>query len=344
MLFRSWDKCDPNDVKINAGDGDCEVVFTDSTKSSKVQEPQSEFKDVEVTIHYYRFNDDYDNWDLWSWVDEGENGPDCSRKFTATDDFGQVATYKMGELKANNGIGLRVRKDDWAQKDCEDNRFLNKTCINADGKIDAYIIQGDANVYYTKEEAKVAKAPNILSAKIDSMKEVSFKTTFNIPDGDAKDLISLRDSKGKEVEISDVSIADSKSGTVTAKENLQFDTDTYTLSIKGPMGDNVEQDLTLGKIFESEEFQDLYTYNGELGALYSADSTEFVIWAPTATKVQLALYGTDGKVVDNTANSKDDMIKSDNGTWKIKKTGDLAGNYYNYLVTVDGKANEVVDP
>ena len=43
----SWDKCDPNDVKINAGDGDCEVVFTDSTKSSKVQEPQSEFKDVE---------------------------------------------------------------------------------------------------------------------------------------------------------------------------------------------------------------------------------------------------------------------------------------------------------
>lgn len=69
-----------------------------------------------------------------------------------------------------------------------------------------------------------------------------------------------------------------------------------------------------------------------------------MVWAPTATKVELVLYGKDGTVTNNKAESKEAMLKAEKGTWHLTKTGDLAGTYYNYLITVDGKTNEVVDP
>ncbi|NLK95532.1 MAG: type I pullulanase [Clostridiales bacterium] len=83
-------------------------------------------------------------------------------------------------------------------------------------------------------------------------------------------------------------------------------------------------------------FNNLNQYDGELGAIYSKDKTEFIIWAPTANKVELKLYESTNKPIS--------MIKEEKGIWKTVVLGDLNGVYYNYLVDVDGKVNEVVDP
>lgn len=92
-------------------------------------------------------------------------------------------------------------------------------------------------------------------------------------------------------------------------------------------------------MYGSDKFNNLYEYKGDLGALYSKDKTIFVIWAPTATEVSLLLI----KDVDG-ENQKVPMIKGEKGIWSIEVLGDLHGKYYNYLVTVDGIENEVVDP
>ena len=104
------------------------------------------------------------------------------------------------------------------------------------------------------------------------------------------------------------------------------------------------KELSLGKIYDSKEFADIYTYSGSLGANYYKDKTRFVLWAPTATEVKLALYGDNSKNYTNGAEETIVMNKGENGTWYVEKLGDLNGEYYNYLVTIDGNINEVTDP
>ena len=92
-------------------------------------------------------------------------------------------------------------------------------------------------------------------------------------------------------------------------------------------------------MYGSEKFNSLYEYKGELGAIYSKNSTKFILWAPTATEVNLLLFNkNDGE------NEKILMNKGEKGTWVIEVDGDLNGQYYNYLVSVDSNVNEVVDP
>ena len=44
----------------------------------------------------------------------------------------------------------------------------------------------------------------------------------------------------------------------------------------------------------NNEFEKLYNYDGELGVVYSKENSKFILWAPTAEKVDLVLYGDDG--------------------------------------------------
>ena len=99
--------------------------------------------------------------------------------------------------------------------------------------------------------------------------------------------------------------------------------------------------IKMANIFDTKEFTEKYYYGGSLGAIYSPAKTEFRLWAPTASKVVLNVFreGLGGDRLDNI-----EMIQAENGTWVHIMDGDQNGLYYTYLVTVDGKTNEVVDP
>ncbi|MFC5382805.1 type I pullulanase [Arcanobacterium hippocoleae] len=87
----------------------------------------------------------------------------------------------------------------------------------------------------------------------------------------------------------------------------------------------------------SKEFHEKYTYEGELGAIYTPQSTKFRLWAPTAESVQFVNYSQNGAVTE--------MKTGEKGTWEIELSGDQAGTQYNYrLKFADGKINESVDP
>ena len=97
----------------------------------------------------------------------------------------------------------------------------------------------------------------------------------------------------------------------------------------------------MANIFDTKEFTQKYYYGGRLGAIYSPEKTEFRVWAPTASEVVLNIFreGLGGDRLDSIR-----MEQSDNGTWLHVMKGDQNGIYYTYIVTVDGKTNEVVDP
>lgn len=92
------------------------------------------------------------------------------------------------------------------------------------------------------------------------------------------------------------------------------------------------------------EFEKIYSYDGDLGVVYSKDKSKFILWAPTAKEVKLALYGNDGYDYNCKQQKIYNMNKGTKGTWIIEINEDLNGEYYNYLVNIDGQVNEVVDP
>lgn len=91
-------------------------------------------------------------------------------------------------------------------------------------------------------------------------------------------------------------------------------------------------------MYGSDIFNNLYEYNGKLGAIYEKEKTTFILWAPTATEVKLKLINND---IDDEIVL---MNKEEKGIWTLEVKGDLDKQYYNYLVSVDSMVNEVVDP
>jgi len=102
-------------------------------------------------------------------------------------------------------------------------------------------------------------------------------------------------------------------------------------------------DNKLAKLYDSAEFSAKYTYTGnDLGNTYSAASTKFRVWAPTAIAVTLVTYA---KADSPSSSAVETRMKSDvNGTWTATLTGDQEGLIYNYRVALEGPRNEAVDP
>ncbi|NLK95573.1 MAG: type I pullulanase [Clostridiales bacterium] len=330
-----WAEKDTNDVYIDLSKGNTEVVVNNSNGAVSVNEREIklDFNKLTVNLHYFRFDSNYDNWDVWAWL--GKN-PGNNYTF-ASDEFGTVTNFEFANVGKDENPGFIIRRPNWSQKDYDDDRFINKIYANADGILNAYVVTGEEKVYYNPND--VVKDPKIISAKIDTLNNISFKTNTKIKDSDIATKVTLTEN-GNNIPLSNVSIDDGLiSGAITTENSIDLN-NKYVLNIEG-FG---SKELTLGKIYDSEDFSKLFTYNGELCSVYSKEKTKFILWAPTAKDVKLALYGTDGKSYNSSPTDIINMTKGENGTWLVEVPGDLNGVYYNYKVEVNGSINEVTDP
>jgi pullulanase len=98
------------------------------------------------------------------------------------------------------------------------------------------------------------------------------------------------------------------------------------------------------KYYDTEKFESLYNYTGDLGVSYLGDKSIFRIWSPIANKVILKLYGKEGYDLNLKYYKLYNMELKEKGVWEITIDGKLDGEYYNYIVDIVGKENEVVDP
>lgn len=97
-------------------------------------------------------------------------------------------------------------------------------------------------------------------------------------------------------------------------------------------------------MIKTRQLNNLYENNEVLGAIYKKEQTSFALWAPTADDVKLMLFGKDPLVIDNKPERVLDMVCQVKGNWKVDIDEDLDGEFYNFLVTVEGKTEEAVDP
>ncbi len=96
--------------------------------------------------------------------------------------------------------------------------------------------------------------------------------------------------------------------------------------------------LNFSYIVKRPQFDDMFAYEGnDLGATYTPQSTKFVIWAPTAAKACLAIELNDKLDIRV-------MERGEKGTYSITLEGDYELAEYAYIVRVNGKWNETLDP
>lgn len=326
----SWEK-DSDNIYVDTSKGDMDVYIKSTAKegSPEITQKPLEFNydKVNLKVHYFRFDSNYTPWDLWMWP---LNGDGKAYEFNSKDDYGSVASYTLNNMKGIGGIGVIVRKPDWSAKDVDADRTINLAYADKEGNLDVYLLQNDSKLYY--DESQVDKSEKINLATMKSLHDVSF--SLNLPVSD-ENQVKLMDGSNV-ISGTVVLSSDKKSGDIKTNSSLDINK-KYKVAI-----DNYEGgDVTLGgDIFSSEDFKTQYHYDGELGAIYSKNNTTFKVWAPTADKVELKRYkqGSGDNLIETLP-----MTRGDKGVWTITKDGDLAGTFYTYEVTVNGKTNETQD-
>jgi pullulanase len=295
---------------------------------------------LQVNIHYHRYAGDYDGWNIWSWAVGGEG---VSYEFSGADEFGKIATYTLDIDDEVKEVGFIIRhstdSNDWDKKDTPNDRFLDVTKAE-NGVIDVYVVQDDEKYGYGEDEMNIA--PKLMSASLTSVNKLEFSVTSAF-DSTAKGILSkikVTDATGKQYKIDGITSGEGKKATratLTFGEELSL-LGQYSLNFVG----YGELAVSKTKVFSTKDFEEAFFYNGDdLGAVWTKDKTTFRLWAPTAGSVVLNLYE---KGIGVNSIESIPMAQDIQGTWYAEKAGDLNQVYYTYTVTVDGVAQETVDP
>ncbi len=141
---------------------------------------------VSITLHYYRFDDKYDDWDIWAWAPEG-----VAFALDSQDEFGKKGTIEFENVSEETSIGFIVRKSDWSQKEGNADRFIDKSKLKSDGTGDIYVIEGIDTVYTTLASAQKAIADNSGVSKENKGKYAGvWEADTTVPNTDVKTGIS----------------------------------------------------------------------------------------------------------------------------------------------------------
>lgn len=308
----------------------CTQVVTPTTPITTSEESSvSEVADKQLTIHYKRFDEHYEPWNLWLWA-EGAEG--AVYQFTESDDFGVVAIATIPASAEANSIGFIVRTDDWT-KDVAEDRFVTEFDENNSAEI--WLVEADPTIYFELPEL----GPKVISANIDSLTEINLSLNEKLDTRDTAKAVFRVFSEDQEVTVSEVKsqFANPESAEITVVLADELDLGKSYRLVNEYFGEKV---ATPRRVFGSDAFAEAFHFDGELGPIYSKASTTLRVWAPTATNVSALIY----KDLDGALDQNLPMQKGRNGTWELKLDGDRHLTAYTYLVTHGNRKIEAVDP
>lgn len=287
-----------------------------------------------VIVHFDNPNNEA--WSLWIWPDGG-NG--AQYEFTSKDDFGQVAEIVFDGKY--DKIGLIIKgTSDWS-KNVNGDRFVNLT----DEVTHVWLRDKDEKVYLEKPLRLDQEPLTITDFLIDSFTELNVKVNKNISLEDFKedyDLTvngeSIKD-KVQSITVVDGTDEQTKQIKFIFKEDINLEETIHLTAnlFDGKGNVDLEADSKIGKVITDPKFDELFYYDGTLGAIYSEDETEFKLWAPTSKEVNLLIY-------KNGTFEAIPMTKGDKGVYSYKLSGNQLGTEYMYEVHVGDKVNKAVDP
>lgn len=315
--------------------------------------PETE-DNVGFAIHYdqkSKVADKY-KWNLWLW-EKNKSGGDY--QFNEEDSYGVVARYKWSDYSTTayqNGIGFIIKENKtWENnpaKDTDSDRFIDFKALERDkyGYYNVYLKYNDETIY--------------ISASGDVVEMVEdFSLAYNKKTGYQIWFQTNKPYSAFEIKLEDELLFDEKS-----EDALIEKTDTRVILSLGQelpdilknfylkltfkdTNNVVEKMADNSLLYSTEQFNQKYSYDGQLGAIYTPQETTFRVWSPISTEMTLRIYntGTPASMGGNDSFTPYSMKKGEKGTWECTLPGDLEGKYYTYVVTnATYSKEEVVDP
>jgi len=307
-------------------------VLTDPSawKERKLSRPENL-----VTIHYHRYDEDYDNVGIWTWDSYFKRSPEENEIFeVGRDTYGPIFQLDRGDYGLqgdSDKIGMVPRlASDWNRKDGED-KFWRPNMGN-----EIYLISGKSRVWTEKPDT----SPQIVAAYLDAPNQVVLQMSRLVKRDEATaDRITITDSqKTTQTPVSArLLFRDQKLSSNEIELHLGAPLDiahrTYEVSVKGfGAGIRVMPQAIL------DDTNLFYDADAVLGATYTAVATTFRVFAPMASKVQVVIYDQATGDKGLTAHG---MRATGRGIWEEKVAGDLDGKFYMYRL--DGEERDILD-
>lgn len=304
----------------------------------------------QIYIHYYRYNEDYANWNVWAWqnLPVGLEGSSYSfSQDTTSEEFnygGVVTVIDVNQkFPGIERLGLIVRKGEWLEKDVDADRFVNIPQTTANGEFHIYLVEGDSRIGTSLNDPEGPdRYPKFKNAYFTELNKIAFSTTEEIT---GQSIIVKEDGVG--IDVVEFTI-NGTNGTVTLGKDVDF-SKSYLIEAVFPSDDSTNHlAVTFDGIYDSEEFEEAFGYLGDdLGAVVYDNHTSFRVWAPVSQSVFLRLYNTGTPAMyggTDTPYKIVEMIKDVKGTFYHEEVGNLHGIYYTFSVTNGSLTSEVVDP
>jgi len=301
-----------------------------------------------IYVHYFRYAEDYANWNIWAWQSQPTAEEGMSFNFTTDETSseynfgGVVATINIADNFPDiTTMGLIIRKGDWLEKDIDSDRTVAIPATSSSGEFHIYLVEGDPRIGTSLTDPDGPdKSPKFKTAYFTELDTIYYTATEVLG---SDDITVYEGDTALDITVE----PDGLSGTVTLDHDLNF-SNTYTIEALFPSNSSTnDYSVTFDGIYDSQEFEDQFGYDGELGAIIDGNTTTFKLWAPVSESVTLNLYdtGTPARYGGtDTPTSTEVMTKGDKGVFSYTANSNLHGTYYTYSVTNGGVTNEVVDP
>lgn len=297
--------------------------------------------DATLTIHYHRYEADYDNPGLWTWDGTDKKSPkDAELAPVGRDDYGSIFKLNLDDYgldNINDKIGLLPRLNkDWNRKDGDDRYWTPEMGM------EIWLEQGKSIIHRQKPDV----SPRVLNGFCDAAGELTVMLTHRMPAEKIKaENFTLTEIGGEAVPIvkAEPVPADAKMSAqirLVLAAPLAYETKSYRIEAAGYKAAAGRNVLPRGILADPDKF---YDKDVVLGATWSPEQTTFRVFAPTADRVFVILY-------DNPKGAEEraerPMEKKPKGIWETTVAGNLKNKYYVYRLTgSDLDPNlEVIDP
>lgn len=278
-----------------------------------------------ITVHYHRYDSDYEGVGLWTWDAGNPSNPQAVEIFPeGSDEFGPFFRFNQNGYSA---VGMIPRlRQDWNSKDGGD-RVWTPEHGN-----EVWIVSGSDRLHEDRPDV----APRLDSAYLDSDCTIHARLSHAIPLGRLSPAIfSIRTAKGATVPISGVRAMDPFSGRA---RRLEITTDAY-LSVDATamlLLDGYRPVEIVPRHLSMDA--DSFRYGGELGAVYTPTHTIFRLFSPRARAARVAIYD---RAIGHDGRTEHVMEPIGQGVWEATVWGDLLNKHYTFVVTGKDKRKSV---
>lgn len=305
-----------------------------------------------LVVNYFRYDNDYTGFNIWLWENQPNDKGGIQFNFS-NENIGEYGAFLEVDLEENGyadttRFGIIVKRGAWGgyQEPGGDRFLLLEDMEVINGVVNAYIVEQDLNIGVSSEDLEnniPNYDPKVLSAYFDKTENINFRVSHKITSYE----IFESNTSILKTNVSDEGF--------TFKVDLDQSIDLLkTYELKVVFEDRIEslQTISIQNLYDTKTFEDSFTYEDDLGVIYSEEKSVFRLWAPLSESVKINLYnqGHPGYDKDGKKNNEEkpfviyDLERIENGAWEVTVDGDLKNKYYTFTVTNDGISHEVTDP